>query len=96
MKTLEEIKTILSGKKSYLKRKYNVISIGVFGSYASGNASASSDVDILVEYSENPGWEFIDLKEFLEGILDLKVDLVTLNALRPSFKENILSQLIQV
>lgn len=96
MKTLLEIKTIVSEKKSYLRRKYNVISIGVFGSYATGNASRSSDVDILVEFSENPGWEFIDLKEYLERILDLKVDLVTVNALRERTKDIILSQLERV
>lgn len=96
MKTIEEIRAILREKKPYLEKKFNVIRIWIFGSYASGNASTSSDVDILVEFSESPGWEFVDLKEYLESILGLEVDLVTVNALRPSFRENVLRQLERV
>jgi len=34
-----------------------------------GEESEKSDVDILVEFYEPIGWEFFDLKEFLEEIL---------------------------
>jgi predicted nucleotidyltransferase len=51
-------------------------------------------VDILVQFSEDIGWEFVDLKQFLEENLERKVDLVTLEALKPELKEEILRDVI--
>ena len=53
-----------------------------------------SDIDILVEFSEPVGWEFIDLKDFLEMILEIKVDLVTKNALKPQIRDRILNEVV--
>ena len=50
--------------------------------------------DILVQFSEYIGWEFIDLKQFLEEKLDREVDLVTVEALKPELKEEILRDVI--
>lgn len=47
-----------------------------------------------MRFYEPIGWEFVDLKEFLEGILGDKVDLVTDKALKPQLKENILSEVV--
>ena len=51
-------------------------------------------MDILVEFYEQIGWEFIDLQEFLEEILGKKVDLVTIKALRPQLKDKILEEVV--
>lgn len=96
MKDLEEIKAKLSGQRSLLAEKFKVKEIGVFGSYGRGGQEEESDVDILVKFSEPIGWEFIDLQEYLEDILGLKVDLVTSNALRPSLREKILGEVTYV
>jgi len=77
-----------------LQDKFKVNRIGIFGSYIHGNQDESSDIDILVEFFEPIGWEFIDLKEYIEGILDLKVDLVTPNGLKPIIREKILKDVI--
>ena len=53
-----------------------------------------SDVDILVEFSQPIGWEFIDLKDFLESKLGRRVDLVTKATLKPELKNDILKDLI--
>lgn len=66
--------------------------IGLFGSYAKGEQSETSDVDILIDLQEPLGWAFFDLKEFLESQLDRPVDLVTRNALKKQLKDKILSQ----
>ncbi len=92
MKTLEEIKATLRRHKPLLREKFKVNQIGVFGSYAKGEESQASDVDILVEFNQPIGWEFVDLKEFLEEILDQGVDLVTVKALRASLRGNILKE----
>jgi len=92
MKTLEEIKATLRRHKPLLREKFKVNQIGVFGSYAKGEESQASDVDILVELNQPIGWEFVDLKEFLEEILGQGVDLVTVKALRASLRGNILKE----
>jgi predicted nucleotidyltransferase len=80
--------------KPILKDKYKVNKIGYFGSYARGEQTEQSDIDILVGFSEPIGLEFIELKNYLEEILDKKVDLVTTNALKPQLKESILQEVI--
>ena len=94
MKNYKAIEKTLKQYKMTLKKNFNVKKIGVFGSYAKGKESKKSDVDILVEFSEPIGWEFFDLKEFLETILNKKVDLVTVNAIKPQLKEKILNEII--
>jgi predicted nucleotidyltransferase len=96
MKDLGEIKEALSRQKPLLVENYKVKEIGIFGSYVRGEQENISDIDILVEFSEPIGWEFIDLQEYLEDILSLKVDLVTANALRSQFKERILREVAYV
>jgi predicted nucleotidyltransferase len=49
MKTLEDIKQVLIGQKSFLSQKYEVKEIWFFGSYVKGKQKGNSDLDILVE-----------------------------------------------
>jgi len=91
---LTEIEEILRKHKLILKEKFKVKKIGVFGSYVQGEQSPASDIDLLVQFSEPVGWEFLDLKEFLESILSTTVDLVTVNALNPQIKERILDEVV--
>ena len=96
MSGLEDIEKVLRKYKNYLKENFYVKKIGIFGSYTRGEETSKSDVDILVEFSEPLGWEFFDLKEFLEEMLSKKVDLVTENGIRPQMKEKILNEVIYV
>ena len=96
MKNRKEIEKTLKSFKSTLSDKFKVKEIGVFGSYAREEESEVSDVDILVEFSEPIGWEFIDLKEFLEELLGIKVDLVTVKALKPQMREVILKEVVYI
>ena len=94
MKTREEIEKTLKRIKSLVGEKFKVKKIGVFGSYLHGEQSEESDVDILVEFYEPIGWEFIDLKEFLEETLGQEVDLVTVRALKPQLRDRILKEVV--
>ncbi|MDQ0298438.1 putative nucleotidyltransferase [Salibacterium salarium] len=80
--------------KPVLQEKYHVSKIGYFGSYAREEQTKESDIDILVEFSKPIGLEFISLKEYLEQELNLKVDLVTVKALKPQLKEAVLKEVI--
>lgn len=77
-----------------VKQKYGVKKIGVFGSFARGEGRKDSDIDVLVEFKD--GFEtfdnYMELKFFLEDLFGRKVDLVTIEALRPQLKEDILKQ----
>ena len=53
--------------------------IGVFGSFARGEAHSVSDVDVYVEFDDAKRTydNFFALHELLEKLLDRRVDLVT-------------------
>jgi predicted nucleotidyltransferase len=82
MKTLEEIKRILLEHKEEIRQKYGIIILGVFGSYARGEQKETSDVDIIVELERPIGLRFFELWDYLENILGIKVDVLTLSALK--------------
>jgi hypothetical protein len=93
VKTQQEIENKLQELKPLLASKYHVSKIAYFGSYAKGEQTADSDLDLLVEFSEPLGWEFFTLEGFLEKTLEIRVDLVTPNALKARIKDSILTQL---
>ncbi len=82
----------LKEHKPILEERYFVKRIGIFGSYARDEQKKESDVDIIVEFTSPVGFKFIELKLYLEEILDKKVDLVTPNALKPQIKESVLKE----
>jgi predicted nucleotidyltransferase len=88
----EDIEQILKEHKSLLAEKFYVSKIGVFGSYVRHQQRTDSDIDILVEFSRPVGFEFIDLKDYLESLFNKSVDLVTEKALKPQMKEEIMSE----
>jgi hypothetical protein len=74
-----------------------VKSLAVFGSVARGEATPSSDIDVLVEFDRPVGlFEFIRLKLFLEDLTGCRVDLVTPDAIRPAMRAGILSEAVYV
>ena len=82
MSSLEAIKNTLSAHKKHLFDRYSLTNIAVFGSYVRNQQTAESDIDILVDYNQPIGAEFIDLAEELEQILSMKVDLVSKRGLK--------------
>ncbi len=96
-KTLDEIKKILEKHKKELREKYNVVEIGIFGSFARGESTKSSDIDILVEFKEPIGFfKFLELEEYLTNLIGIKVDLVSKKALKPHIGKYIREEVIIV
>jgi len=85
---------ILKKHEATIKRKYGVKKMGVFGSFARGEGKENSDIDVLVDFKEGAKTfdNFMELKFFLEDLFVRKVDLVTVKALRPQLKEDILKE----
>jgi predicted nucleotidyltransferase len=62
---------------------YNPVKVGLFGSFARGENKKGSDIDILVEFKESPSLlTLIKLENDLSDLLGIKVDLVTIGALK--------------
>ena len=67
---------------SYLK-SYNPEFIGLFGSFARGDNSANSDIDILIRFQTTHSLlNLIKIENELSELLGLKVDLVTEGAIK--------------
>jgi uncharacterized protein len=75
------------------RRRFGVRDLAVFGSVARGEASATSDLDVLVDFEGPATFDgFMGLKFFLEDTLGVKVDLVTRAALKPRLRERVESE----
>ncbi len=96
MTNLKQIEKIIEKNRKILREEFCVENIGVFGSYSRGNQTDESDIDILVKFNGIVGWKFFTLKEFLEKILNKKVDLATVNSLRDEMKQDILSDVVYI
>jgi predicted nucleotidyltransferase len=77
-------------------RKIGATSLGLFGSYARGEQSADSDVDLLATFDSLTFRAFMDAKLLLEATLGLRVDLVLADDLRPRLRDRVLSEVIYV
>ena len=67
-------------------RKYGVKRIGLFGSYVRETATATSDIDFLVELERLTFRDYMGLALFLEDLFEKNVDLVTPTSIKPGFK----------
>jgi len=97
MKSLAEIQEILRRHKAELAERYKVKELSIFGSYARGEATPESDLDLLVEFSEPISlFRFVELEEYLSQLLGLRVELVSRGALKPHIGKSILRERIPV
>jgi hypothetical protein len=92
MTSAVEIREVLRKCLPEIREKYGVTSIGIFGSYARGEADPSSDIDVIVEFDRPIGWELVDLADFLESRLHHTVDLVIRRSLHPLIRDTILAE----
>ena len=94
--TLDEI------KKAVLPtcKEFDVMRLDAFGSTARGRSTASSDVDLLVEFRDPdraPAKRFFGLLHRLEDTLGCEVDLLTTGGLRnPYFRTGVLRERVAV
>ncbi len=82
----EKILHILRKELPYLRERYGVEGIAIYGSFAKGNQTKKSDIDILVQLVKPLGLRFIELAYHLEKALGRKVDLVTFDTLYRSME----------
>lgn len=97
MKSREEIMEALSGLADELKRIYKVERIGLFGSYARQEQRPDSDIDLLVDFTEDADlFDLVELKYYLDEKLHHRVDIVPARALRDELKKSVLADVSYV
>ena len=78
-------------------RRYGVRRAGVFGSYARGDASLNSDLDLLVELPAGSSLlDLVGLELDLSESLGIKVDAGTYRSIHPLVRERILRDEIRI
>ncbi|MDD3463353.1 MAG: nucleotidyltransferase domain-containing protein [Sulfurospirillaceae bacterium] len=81
---------------SEFRDRYQVEKIGLFGSYAKGNATQDSDIDIFVKMKPSL-FGMVAIKEHIEHDLDRKVDIIREHKnIKPVFLQIIQKDLIYV
>jgi uncharacterized protein len=78
-------------------RVFKIQELSIFGSVARNQETPQSDVDILVKFDGPATYDtYMELKFYLEELLNRKVDLITVDAVRKEIKEFVEKDLIRV
>jgi hypothetical protein len=96
MSQLNDIRFSLSQIKSELTEKYHVSTIGLFGSIVRDDFTSKSDIDIIVDFSQPIGVEFIDLANYIELKLKKQIDLVSKKGIKQSYMKQIEKEIVYV
>ena len=95
--SLEKILELLRKQIPMLAERYNVEKLEVFGSYVRSEQKKDSDLDILVTFKEDPSLlTYIAIENYLSDLLEVKVDLVMKDSLKPKIGQQILREAIPV
>lgn len=79
------------------RERFHIIKIGIFGSYASGEQTVDSDLDLLVEFEENTQnlYELkMQLREFFRVELGIEIDICREKYIKPRVREMILQEVV--
>lgn len=78
-------------------KKHGIKKAAICGSFARGEESEDSDIDILVEVAEDLSLlDFVGIKLEIEKIVGREVDLIEYNTIKSAIKENLLEEEIAI
>jgi hypothetical protein len=96
-RSVDEILHLLRRHEAEIQARYAVRALGVFGSFVRGEATAGSDLDLLIEFEHPPTlFEFVRLQRHLSELLGIPVDLTMKSALKPAIGQAILREVVPV
>ncbi len=99
MTSKSEILAYLAENKTAFQERFHLMKLGLFGSFARGEANDSSDLDIIIEL-EPCTQDIFEIKQELRTTLEqrfsCKVDICREKAIRPIFRPMILNEAIYV
>lgn len=84
-------------ERERLRRDYGVKSLALFGSVARDEATAASDLDLLVEFDRPTSlMGLFALQDHLEQLLGCPVDLGTPASLKPRVRQRVMAEVVYV
>ena len=94
---IEEIQKTIAREKDDIRKNYKAEIKGIFGSYARGDFGVDSDLDLLVDFDDNANlFDLVGLGQYLEGVLECKVDVVSRRSLREELRASVLNEMIKI
>ena len=96
MYALETILEKLRAYKPELQRKYPISRLGVFGSYARGEAKENSDIDVAVELNGPMGLNFVEMADEIERLFGVKVDVVPKRSIKSVYLSSVEKDILYV
>lgn len=95
--TRDDIRQTLRDYLPILAERFAVRSLALFGSVARDEATAESDIDLLVEFDRPVGlFELFALQNELEALLGRPVDVGTVQSLKPRVRERVMEEAVNV
>lgn len=89
-----DILAVLDRHTPLMQQRFAVRRIGLFGSCIRNAAMADSDIDLLVELDDPTYDHYMDLKFFLEELLQAEVDLVLADSVKPRLRPYIMKEVV--
>ncbi len=89
----------LEKKKEYFYSTYQIVQIGLFGSYARGTQTEDSDIEILIEFEENTTsiyYKKFAFRQEIETDFNHGVDVCRIKSIKSAFKGQILAEAVLV
>ena len=96
MYTLDTILQKLKRSKPALQQKYPISAIGLFGSYARGEATENIDIEIAVELNGPMGLSFVAMADEIENLFGVKTDVDPKRSIKPDYLSNVEKDIIYI
>ncbi len=92
-----DVITLLREHAVALNQRFGARSVALFGSAARDELRPDSDIDILIEFEQEPTFDaYFGAKDYLEAVLSRPVDLVTTGGLKPRARQHVERDLVRV
>lgn len=95
----DDVLLFLQAQKDHFFTDYQLVKLGLFGSFARNEATENSDIDLLIEFepeTENLSEKKAKIKHLVSQHFNRKVDLCREKYIKPYFKSQILKSVIYV
>lgn len=88
---------LLNEHREELRQRFGASRLALFGSAARDEMRADSDIDVLVEFEGAASFDrYVGLKDYLERLLGVQVDLATEAMIKPRLRRHIEKDLLRV
>ncbi len=99
MSTQEIIKTLKKSTTKAKLKKMGIKHMWLVGSFSRNQQTLDSDVDLVYEKNDPKNFDLfdrLDVKEYIENLIDREVDLISPKYIHPFIKKKLLSSLIEI